>query len=63
MNRTDRLTAMIIYLQGRTRVAVDEMAERYNISKRTVYHDLRALQGAGVPIGGGQRRKQMMKLK
>ena len=51
MNRTDRLTAMIIYLQGRPRVSIKEMAERYDISKRTVYRDLRALQEAGVPIG------------
>lgn len=51
MNRIDRLTAMIIYLQGRPRVTVEEMAKRYDISKRTVYRDLRALQEAGVPIG------------
>lgn len=51
MNRTDRLTAMIIYLQGRSRVMIKELAERYNISTRTVYRDLRALQEAGVPIG------------
>ena len=51
MNRTDRLTAMIIYLQGRSRVMIEELVERYDISKRTVYRDLRALQEAGVPIG------------
>ncbi|MEL7834123.1 YafY family protein [Fodinibius sp. Rm-B-1B1-1] len=51
MNRIDRLTAIIIYLQGRQRVTVDELANRYNISNRTVYRDLRALQEVGVPIG------------
>ncbi|NGP87074.1 helix-turn-helix transcriptional regulator [Fodinibius halophilus] len=54
MNRIDRLTAIIIYLQGRKRVTVEELAERYNISNRTVYRDLRALQEAGVPIGSEQ---------
>lgn len=54
MNRIDRLTAMIIYLEGRPRVTVEEMSERYDISKRTVYRDLRALQEAGVPIGSEQ---------
>lgn len=51
MNRIDRLTAIIIYLQGRSHVTVDKLSERYSISQRTVYRDLRALQEAGVPIG------------
>src|SRR5699024_12358558 len=51
MNRTDRLTAMIIYLQGHQRVTDQKMAERYDISERTVYRDLQALKEAGVPIG------------
>lgn len=51
MNRIDRLTAIIIFLQGRKRVSVTELSERYGISERTVYRDLAALQEAGVPIG------------
>lgn len=51
MNRIDRLTAIIIFLQGRQRVSVAELSERYGISERTVYRDLVALQEAGVPIG------------
>lgn len=51
MNRIDRLTAIIIFLQGRKKVTVDELSGRYNISERTVYRDLAALQEAGVPIG------------
>ena len=51
MNRIDRLTAIIIYLQGHQRVTVEEMANRYDISERTVYRDLSALHEAGVPIG------------
>lgn len=51
MNRIDRLTAIIIFLQGRQRVSVTDLSERYGISERTVYRDLAALQEAGVPIG------------
>lgn len=51
MNRIDRLTAIIIFLEGRHRVSVEELTERYNISERTVFRDLKALQEAGVPIG------------
>ncbi|WP_234572749.1 helix-turn-helix transcriptional regulator [Rhodohalobacter sp. 614A] len=51
MNRIDRLTAIIIFLQGRQRVSIAELSDRYKISERTVYRDLVALQEAGVPIG------------
>lgn len=51
MNRIDRLTAIIIFLQGRKGVSVSDLAGRYEISERTVYRDLAALQEAGVPIG------------
>lgn len=51
MNRIDRLTAIIIFLQGRKFVPIEELADRYSISERTAYRDLRALEEAGVPIG------------
>ena len=51
MNRIDRLTAIIIQLQSKRFVQVDEITERYNISERTFYRDLKALEEAGVPIG------------
>ncbi len=51
MNRIDRLTAILIHLQSKQIVKAEEIAERFKISKRTVYRDLRALEEAGVPIG------------
>lgn len=51
MNRIDRLTAILIQLQGKKIVRASEIAGRFNISQRTVYRDVKALQEAGVPIG------------
>lgn len=51
MNRIDRLSAILIQLQSKKVVKAQEIADRFDISLRTVYRDLRALEGAGVPIG------------
>lgn len=51
MNRIDRLTAILIHLQSKKIVTANEIAERFDISKRTVYRDIRALEEAGIPIG------------
>ncbi len=50
MNRIDRLTAMILMLQGRRVVTAEQIAEHFEISVRTVYRDIAALGEAGVPI-------------
>ncbi|MFA6961502.1 MAG: YafY family protein [Opitutaceae bacterium] len=52
MNRTDRLVAMVMHLQGRRVVRAEEMAEHFSISLRTVYRDISALGEAGVPVVG-----------
>jgi predicted DNA-binding transcriptional regulator YafY len=51
MNRIDRLTAILIHLQTKRVVKADEIADRFGMSLRTVYRDVKALMEAGVPIG------------
>jgi predicted DNA-binding transcriptional regulator YafY len=52
MNRTDRLVAMVMYLQGRRLVRAEDMAAHFEVSVRTIYRDISALGEAGVPIAG-----------
>jgi predicted DNA-binding transcriptional regulator YafY len=51
MNRIDRLQATLIHLQSKRVVKAQEIADRFEISLRTVYRDIRSLEESGVPIG------------
>ena len=52
MNRIDRISAILIQLQSRRVVKAADIAERFNISLRTVYRDIRTLEEAGIPLIG-----------
>ncbi|MGJ7033570.1 helix-turn-helix transcriptional regulator [Niabella hirudinis] len=50
MNKFDRIVAILIQLQSRRIVKAQDLAERFQVSLRTIYRDIRSLQTAGVPI-------------
>ena len=52
MNRIDRLAAILIQLQSRPLIKAQDIAEKFSISLRTVYRDVKALEEAGVPVIG-----------
>jgi len=51
MNRLDRLTSILIQLQSKRLTTAREIAERFEVTNRTIYRDIRTLRLAGVPIG------------
>ncbi|MCC7298818.1 MAG: YafY family transcriptional regulator [Bacteroidia bacterium] len=52
MNRIERISAILIQLQSKPVVRAEDIAKRFQISLRTVYRDIRALEATGVPIIG-----------
>jgi predicted DNA-binding transcriptional regulator YafY len=51
MNRLDRLTNILIQLQSKRLITAREIAERFEVTNRTIYRDIKTLRLAGVPIG------------
>ncbi|MDT0689902.1 YafY family protein [Salegentibacter sp. F188] len=48
--RLSRLTAILTQLQTKRLLTATSLAEKFNVSVRTIYRDIRALEQAGVPI-------------
>ncbi len=50
VKRFDRIVAILIQLQSKRIVKAQELSERFQVSLRTIYRDIRTLEAAGVPI-------------
>ncbi len=50
MNRIERIAAILIQLQSKKIVKGQDIANRFAISLRTVYRDMKVLEESGVPI-------------
>lgn len=48
----DRIVAILIQLQSKKIVKAQELADRFEVSLRTIYRDIRSLEASGVPIYG-----------
>lgn len=57
--KIDRLLGILSVLANTERITIQELAERFEVSKRTIFRDLDTLNQSGVPIvtysgiGGG----------
>jgi predicted DNA-binding transcriptional regulator YafY len=50
MNRIDRLFGILTLLQSKKYVPAEQIAEKFRISIRTVYRDVKALGESGLPV-------------
>lgn len=52
MNKFDRVISILVLLQTKNLIKASTIAERFDISLRTVYRDISTLKKAGIPIIG-----------
>jgi len=50
MNRIDRLFGILTLLQSKKFVSAESIADKFGISVRTVYRDVKALSEGGIPV-------------
>lgn len=56
MNRIDRLFGISTLLQSRKYMSAEKISQQFNISTRTVYRDVKALQEQGIPVSFEQHK-------
>jgi predicted DNA-binding transcriptional regulator YafY len=56
MNRIDRLFGILTLLQSKKFVPAEKIADKFKMSIRTVYRDIKALGEAGIPSALSSRK-------
>ena len=52
LKKLDRVTAILTQLQSKPLVRAQDLAEKFDVSIRTIYRDVKTLENAGIPIVG-----------
>ncbi|MFJ7738079.1 helix-turn-helix transcriptional regulator [Lysinibacillus sp. NPDC097287] len=48
--KTERMFSILIYLLQKKKISAEELASKFEVSKRTIYRDIDALSSIGIPI-------------
>lgn len=52
IKKIDRVTSILTQLQTKSVVRAQDLAEKFDVSIRTIYRDIKTLENAGIPIFG-----------
>ncbi|RMZ59347.1 YafY family transcriptional regulator [Chryseobacterium nematophagum] len=52
LKKLDRVTAILTQLQSKPIVRAQDLAQKFDVSVRTIYRDIKTLENAGIPIIG-----------
>lgn len=52
IKKIDRVTSILTQLQTKSIVRAQDLAEKFDVSIRTIYRDIKTLENAGIPIFG-----------
>lgn len=52
LKKLDRVTAILTQLQSKPMVRAQDLANKFEVSVRTIYRDIKTLENAGIPIVG-----------
>lgn len=52
LKKIDRITSILTHLQSKPLVRAQDLANKFEVSLRTIYRDIKTLENAGIPVVG-----------